>query len=267
MKLIKIGLINGLAVIVKIAGALLLNKIIAYYVGSNGYAIIGQFQTVVNTLITIVNGTIGNGVTKYTAEYYDRPKKQIILWQTAGTISITGALAIGLLLWIFNNQLARILLKSEEMSTAFNWLAMSLLIIVFNGLILAILSGKKEVGKYIGINIFGTVSGFGIAAIITIKYGQNGAIIALSLYQSATIVGCVAICWKSSWFKLSNLIGRIDKEILDGLSKFALMTIIPTLCTAISQILIRNYVGEKFSWSYAGYWEALNRLSLSLIHI
>ena len=46
MNLIKVSLFNGFAVVIKVFVAIVLNKILAIYVGPAGYAIIGHFQNI-----------------------------------------------------------------------------------------------------------------------------------------------------------------------------------------------------------------------------
>ena len=50
---------------------LVINKIIAIYIGPAGIALIGQFQNFMGIITTIGNGAINSGVTKYVAEYHE----------------------------------------------------------------------------------------------------------------------------------------------------------------------------------------------------
>ena len=83
MSLVKTSLLNGIAVAVKLASALVLNKVLAVYVGPAGYAIIGQFQNVVSILVSLAGGLVATGVTKSTAQHFDDEAKQHQVWQTA----------------------------------------------------------------------------------------------------------------------------------------------------------------------------------------
>src|SRR5690606_11467564 len=73
------------------------------------------------------------------------------------------------------------------------------------------------------------------------------------------------ICYKENWFKVSYLLGKIDKDILKKLSNFALMAFISVFFGNISQIILRNIVIEEYGIIYAGYWDAMNRLSLGYL--
>ena len=52
MTLVKTGFLNAIAVAIRILSSIVLNKILAIYVGPSGYAIIGQFQNLVTMLTT-----------------------------------------------------------------------------------------------------------------------------------------------------------------------------------------------------------------------
>ena len=76
MQLIKTGLLNSIAVSIKLLTLLGLNKILAVYVGPAGYATIGQFQNAVQVITSLSSTTLSTGVTKYTAQYYENEQRQ-----------------------------------------------------------------------------------------------------------------------------------------------------------------------------------------------
>ncbi len=153
MSLVKTSLLNGIAVVVKVASALVLNKILAVYVGPAGYAIIGQFQNAVSIVVSLAGGLVSTGVTKATAEHYDNEARQHAVWQTAIRFSLIASLLAGGIVLALGDWLAMWLLLSKEMSSVFTWLALALPAMAANNLLLAIVNGKKEVGIYVIANI------------------------------------------------------------------------------------------------------------------
>jgi PST family polysaccharide transporter len=107
MTLIKTGLLNSIAVTIKILTLLGINKVLAIYVGPNGYAALGQFQNAIQMITTFASGAINTGVTKYTAEYIDDEIAQRKVWGTAGTLAIAGSLLGALIIVTCNETLAR----------------------------------------------------------------------------------------------------------------------------------------------------------------
>ena len=261
MTLIKTSLLNAIAVMIKMLTLLGINKILAIYVGPAGYAALGQFQNAVQMITTFASGAINTGVTKYTAEYHENELKQQQVWQTAGSIALIGSIVTGLFIALFNKSLAAYFLHNVSYGGVFLWFAITLVFFTFNTLLLAILNGKKAIGRYILANIAGSVFAFIATMIMTMQWGLYGALVALAIYQSITFFVTILLCYNAHWFKITYLFGKIDRQTALNLGKFTAMALTSALCVPASQILIRNHLGEAFGWDAAGYWEAMWRLS------
>ena len=261
MNLLKTSALNGIAVLIKTATMFILNKILAIYVGPSGYAAIGQFQNFIQIVTTFAGGAINTAVIKYTAEYYDEEKKQRIVWKAAGSIILLFSILIASLILIFQRPLSFYIFHSYEYQSIFVWFAIFLLFFNFNALFLAILNGKKEILKLVIANIAGSLFSLAITSVLAIKYQLYGALVALSIYQSIAFFITLILCYKSDWFKLSYLFGSIDSTIARRFGAFALMALTSAICVPLSQIFIRSYLTGEFGVNYAGYWEAMIRLS------
>lgn len=238
-----------------------INKILAIYVGPAGYAALGQFQNAVQMISTLASGAINTGVTKYTAEYHDNEAEQRKVWQTAGTIALTGSLVLSVLVFIFRERLARGFLGDAQLSTVFVWFAATLVLFVFNTLLLAILNGKKDIPRYVLANIAGSVLALAITALMVVNWGLLGALIALAVYQSLTFFVTLFLCLKTPWFRWRELVGRVDWPVAKNLAKYTAMALTTAAAVPLSHILIRNHLGQTLGWEAAGYWEAMWRLS------
>ena len=258
---LKTSLLNAIAVIIKMLTLLGINKALAVYIGPEGYAVVGQFQNIVQMITTFASGAINTGVTKYTAEHYESTDYQIKIWKVAGAVSISGSVICALVIYIFSIDLALILLKNIELHTIFKWLAAGLPFFVLNGLLLAILNGRKEIKSYVVANIIGSIISFVCAITFSVNFGLFGALLALAIYQSVAFFITIYICSIQPWFKITYLFGAFDSEILKCLSKFSLMVIVSSIAVPFTMILIRNFLSENISQVYVGQWEALTRLS------
>ena len=261
MNLLKTSVLNGIAVLIRTATLFILNKILAVYVGPSGYAVIGQFQNFIQIVTTFAGGAINNAVIKYTAEYYDDKNKQRIVWKAAGSIILLFSIIATVLIIVFQRQLSFLIFNNYEYQSIFVWFAVFLVFFNFNALFLAILNGKKEILKLVVANISGSLFSLVITSILAIKYKIYGALIALSIYQSIVFFITLLLCYKADWFKLSYLFGRIDPNIAKKFGAFALMALTSAVCLPLSQIFIRSYLTGEFGINYAGYWEAMIRLS------
>lgn len=265
MTLIKTSLLNAIAVIIKMLTLLGINKVLAVYVGPSGYAAIGQFQNAVQMITAFSSGAINTGVTKYTAEYQGDVELTRRLWKTAGMIVICASTAVALLVAIFCVPLSRYFLNDVTLSGVFLWFAATLVLFTFNALLLAILNGKKEIHSYVLANIAGSIFSLAVTVLMTMYYKLYGALVALAIYQSISFFVTLAICGRKPWFRVKDMIGRIDGTIALNLSKFTAMALTSAACLPLTSILIRNTLGEHFGWDSAGYWEAMWRLSTAYL--
>ena len=261
MNLFKTSALNGIAVLIKTATMFLLNKLLAIYVGPTGYAAIGQFQNFIQIVTTFAGGAINTAVVKYTAEYHESEYKQRLVWKTAGTIVLIFSLIVAFLILIFQKQLSLYIFRSVEYQSIFIWFATFLILFNLNALFLAILNGKKEILRLVTANIAGSIFSLLITGLLAYKLGLYGALVALSINQSVVFLVTLFLCYKANWFKLSYLFGGIDKDLSKKFGNYVLMALTSALCVPISQILIRSYISNEFGVQYAGYWEAMIRLS------
>jgi len=261
MNLLRTSVLNGLAVLIKTITMFVLNKILAVYLGPTGYAAIGQFQNFIQMVTTFAGSAINTAVVKYTAEYHEDESKQRAIWKTAGSIIFLFSLIFAFLILIFQGQLSLYIFHSLKYQTVFIWFAVFLIFFNFNTLFLAILNGKKEILKLVLANIAGSLFALIITSMLAIKLHLYGALVALSIYQSIAFIVTLFLCYRANWFKFSSLLGKIDLEITKKFSSFILMALVSAICVPLSQMLIRAYLTQEFSLAYAGYWEAMIRLS------
>lgn len=261
MNLLTTSVLNGVAVLIKTITMFVLNKILAVYLGPTGYAAIGQFQNFIQMVTTFAGSAINTAVVKYTAEYHEDESKQRAIWKTAGSIVFLFSLIFAFLILIFQGQLSLYIFHSLKYQTVFIWFAVFLIFFNFNTLFLAILNGKKEILKLVFANIAGSLFALIITSVLAIKLHLYGALVALSIYQSIAFIVTLFLCYRANWFKFSSLLGKIDLEITKKFSSFILMALVSAICVPLSQMLIRAYLTQEFSLAYAGYWEAMIRLS------
>ena len=123
------------------------------------------------------------------------------------------------------------------------------------------MNGKKEILKLVLANIAGSLFALVITGILAIKLQLYGALIALSIYQSIAFIVTLILCHRADWFEFSSLLGKIDLGITKKFASFIFMALVSAICVPLSQMLIRAYLTQEFSLAYAGYWEAMIRLS------
>lgn len=261
MSLVRTSLLNGIAVGVKLASALVLNKILAVYVGPAGYAIIGQFQNVVSILVSLAGGLVATGVTKSTAQHFDDEAKQHKIWQTAIRFSLVASLLAGLVLLAVSGRLSEWLLHRTDMSSIFIWLALALPAMAANNLLLAIVNGKKEVGIYIAANITGSFVSLLLIGLLAYNFGLFGALLAFTISPAIVLLSTAAIVARRAWFRPHFLWGTMDPPSTRELSGFAIMGITSAFVVPVSYMLIRDHLASSLGLPAAGFWQASWKVS------
>jgi len=261
MSLVKTSLLNGIAVAVKVASALVLNKILAVYVGPAGYAVIGQFQNAVAIIVSLAGGVVATGVTKVTAHHFDDEAKQHAVWQTAIRFSLGASIIAAIVLLLMGNSLAQWLLNRADMSNVFVWLALTLPAMAANNLLLAIVNGKKEVGIYVTANIIGSLISMLVTGLLAFNFGLYGALVAFAINPAIVLLATAAIVVRRDWFKAKFLWGQMNRPALRELSGFALMGLTSALTVPISYMFIRDHLATSLGLSAAGYWQASWKIS------
>lgn len=257
MTLIKTSILSFIATVIKLIAGLVINKAIAVYIGPTGLALIGQFQNFTQLVMTAAQGAINSGVTKYAAEYGKGDDRIPILFSTASKISLTSSVFVGAAIVFFSNYASEYFLKSEYYSYVFVIFGFSIVLFVLNNLLLSILNGLREIKIWVKVNIIQSIYSLIFTTLLTVFLGLDGALIALVTNQSVIFLIVIWMLRKHEVIKLENFKCHFDiaegKKLLD----FAAMAITSAATVPITQMIIRNYIGETLSWDDAGYWQAI----------
>jgi PST family polysaccharide transporter len=259
--LVRTSLLNSVAVGFKVASALVLNKILAIYVGPGGYAIIGQFQNAVTIAVQLAGGIFSTGVTKATAQHFDDEETQHAIWKTAIRISLCTSLLAGFVLLFIGNWAAIWLLKRGDLSGVFIWLGLGLPAMAANNLLLAILNGKKEVRTYVTANITGSLISLLVIGTLAYCFELYGALVAFTINPALVLLATATMVTRKEWFKARFLWGKVNRNALRELSGFGLMGLTSALTVPVSYMLIREYLANKLGLQAAGYWQASWKIS------
>jgi PST family polysaccharide transporter len=261
MTLVRTSLLNGVAVAVKVASAVILNKILAVFVGPAGYAIIGQFQNAVSIMVSLTGGVLATGVTKATAQHFDDEVKQHAVWRTAMQLSLWASLAAGVALLFVGGWISEWLLHRADMRSIPVWLALGLPAMAANNLLMAIVNGKKEVGIYVSANIAGSLISFLVTGGLSFSFGLYGALVAFTINPAIVLLSTAALVVRRNWFTVKFVKGRIDRPALRELSGFGLMGLTTALTVPLSYMLIRDHLTASLGLTAAGYWQACWKIS------
>lgn len=261
--------LSGISTIVKLLSGLVINKIIAIYIGPSGIGLIGQFQNFLSIITTVGNGAINSGVTKYVAEYNElESKRRNDLISAAFLITIVCSVIVGLITIIGSTFFSQWILKTKEYSSIFKCLGLTLILISFNSVFLSIINGLKEIKTYILINIISSIMSLIIMVFLTIEYGIFGALFSLVIVQALILLITIPMAFKKITLNFTFSINKnFNKIHFQKLLAFSIMTIIAVISGSVTQILIRNHIINYFSIVEAGYWQSVWMISAMYLMI
>lgn len=265
MGLFKTSILNGIAVLIKMATMFILNKILAIYVGPSGYAVIGQFQNFIQVITMFTGTAINNGVVKYTAEYHTDPKSQQLIWHAASKFIFVVTFLFSFIIYWYRQELSLWMFKTIDYSYVLVWFAIFLIFFNLNALLLAILNGLQQIKKLVLANILGSIVSFIITGFMAMQYSLSGALVAISIYQSINCFVTLIVCKRIPWVFYSIQITEKERVIIYKLLPFALMAFTTVICGNFAQIILREMIVDQFDIEYAGYWDAMNRLSAAYL--
>jgi PST family polysaccharide transporter len=260
--LVRTSLLNGIAVSVKVLSALIINKVLAVYLGPGGYGLVGQLQNAVSIVSGIAGGLISTGVTKATAEHFDDQQRQRSVWSSAFQIVAFTSLLTSIALLIFHTELSQFLFNGTQTPSTLVILAFCLPAIAANNLLLAMVNGKKEVGIFVATNIFSTLISVVLIWALSRSYGLTGALLAIVLAPVFSILPIAILLVRTKWFGIRFLLtSGLNKPVIRELLGFAAMGLTTALAAPISYLLIRSSVSDTFGPAAAGFWQASWKIS------
>jgi len=267
MTLFKTSILSFISTSIKVIAALVINKAVAVYIGPAGLALIGQFQNFMQLAMTVAQGALNSGITKYSAEYGRDDERIPFLLSTAGKISIVCSVVVGFCIILFSNYASTYFLKADEFAYVFVLFGFTIVLFVLNNLLLSIINGLKEVRTWVVINILQSVYALIFTSLLIVWLGLDGALIGLVTNQSIIFIVVLWMLRKHPIIKLDNFTQPFDKPEAKKLMGFAIMGLTSAIVVPISHIFVRNYIGENIGWDEAGYWQAIWYISLMYLMV
>lgn len=252
---------NGVANFIKILASIVSSKITAVYLGPAGLAMLGQFMNVTSMAMTFSTVGINSGITKYTAEYYDDPKKRTEILSSGFGITMMGSVVVSLCVFFGRHYLSSKFLHTDQYASVFGILALTLILFALNTYFTAVLNGYKEFKKITLVNIIGSIVSLVIAILLVIRYGVFGAFLGVILSQTLIFFVTFSFVLKSSWFSTANFFSGVTSESTKKLARFSLMAFTSVFAVTFIQLQIRNFIIQNISIQDAGYWQGITRIS------
>ncbi|MFB9058016.1 O-antigen translocase [Mariniflexile ostreae] len=260
--LLKIFSYNGVVVFVKLFTSFAVSKVSAIYLGPSGYAIVGNFKNLLQSILGITSSGFESGVIRYIAENKQDEKRLNTVVSSVIALSMTLSLVVALILIVFASPLADMVLKDQSLAFVFRYLALLIPLISLSFLFIYILNGLQKFKAYTLLitisNILNAIASF----LLIYFYTLEGALMASILVPVLTLGASVFITEIRLVLKRAIFnIKVISLSFLKSISTYLVMAIYSTILISLSYLLIRNRVISSLDMHTAGLWEAMNKLS------
>ena len=182
--LVKVSFLNAVAMLIRMLTGFVSVKVVAAVIGPPGVALLGQLTNFSQILLSISNGGINAGVTKYTAEYSGSEKDYTLYLGTGFWITVILSIITGLSLVIGAGYFSEEILHDIQYRSVFYIFGGTILLYALNALLTSVINGFKEYKKFVLTSIIGSLVGMSFAIILSIRYGVYGALVGTVTFQS-----------------------------------------------------------------------------------
>tara|TARA_R110002050_G_scaffold57423_3_gene128976 strand:+ start:114479 stop:115735 length:1257 start_codon:yes stop_codon:yes gene_type:complete len=255
--------LTSLQTAVRIISAIVLNKIIAIYVGPAGLAIIGQFNNFAGIVTGLASGSTQTGIVKKVAESDSKDNRRKI-YSNALLIMVTLSLPSSMGVYFFSESIAELVFYDKSYSGIVQFSAISIIFYCLNMYLLAVLNGLREIPLLTCLNVSLSIVALVIVSILTGDFGTKGAIIGIMAAQIIVFTLFSAYIWR----KYGRELFIISKQLIETttikvLLKFGGVTLVSGVLSSITLLLVRTMIIDASSLDMAGVWEAASKVAVN----
>ncbi|MFD2542153.1 O-antigen translocase [Lacinutrix gracilariae] len=260
--LFKVASLNSVAVLTKIITGFLTSKAIAYFVGAEGMALIGNMRDFLRSAQSISILGLYNGVVKYIAEFKN---KTLELSRTLSTAFYLGFISTFLVSFFcyFNAQSINDYLFPiyNDYAYVVKIFAVALPFYTLNMFLFSILNGFSKYKIILIISIIGQALGAIVTVLLIWLNKIDGALIAIVIAESLVLlITLVGISNQRSLVPLIK-VKNVRFSSIKKLSSYSVMALFSAIVLPLVAIVVRTYIIDNVSHQAAGFWEAMNRIS------
>ena len=259
MSWIKASIATSLAQLIRLAGGLILIKLVASNLGPDGFGHLGHFMSFIAILGVLAGGGILNGMVKYVAEYKFNRERLISFLSNALAYALFFSTIIFFIMAYFAKAISLLFFNTIEFSGLIIFLASIQYIYALVNLCNGLLNGLRETLKFSKVIVVGTIFGLPFCCYFVIFYGFSGAVIALALVNASLLIPAFVIIFRMNFFHSIKF--SFNKKDSMSLFKFTMMQMVSLATLPIVEIYIRGFIAQEAGWHSAGLWQSMVRLS------
>jgi PST family polysaccharide transporter len=254
---VKVGFLHLIFIGVRFISSVLLNKLVAIFIGPQGLLVFGNLRNVLSLAEVASTGGMQSGILTLTAS---TPKNEHskFLFGTIFSSIVVVSVVLSVFVMIFHATLSSWLFGNY--SNGSTLIVLLALLLPLNGISLAILNiynGLQLYSKVLVLNLYITVIS-AMAIALALVYTD----LEYALYAT---IGTVVLQFVLTVFNANQLFldvnFRFHSETALKLLQFGITGVVSTVLPAVSFVYIRNQLVATSGTDFAANWEAAYRLS------
>jgi len=259
--LLQVTSFNSLGIVVKLVSSLIVSKLTAVFLGTQGVTLIGNLKNTFSVLQNFSTGGLNKAVVKYSSEHKAETHNYIVFISTLFWVFTGLSVLVFFGVYMFSSPLADYVFGNQTYDFVFKWLAVLLPLYGLNTFLISILQGleqfKKVIKIHISIHILNAIA-FGIGVF---QFGLSGALMSVVVVPSVSLFITIGLAGKYLNLGYHFNYKIFSRQQLKYFGHYAFMTLISAVSFPLVYLGIRQYITEFMSIDDAGYWEANFRLS------
>lgn len=259
--LLKITSLNAVVISIRLLISLVVQRVLAQWVGEAGIAKIGQLRNLSQMVNSVASLGTFNGIVKYVAEFKEDQKKLQQLFSTTFVFFVVGSLISFCILFFASETISNYLFVTPKYSYLIKIVALIVPVIsvqrIFNGVI----HGLSRYKKFAKIDLVGYVLATLLLLYFLFNYNIDGVLLAIALTPVLQLGVLLFVFLKElkTYLQFSGLTFKIP--FAKSLLAFTLMSFFSTLLLNYVEIGVRSMLVRQISEADAGIWTAMTNIS------
>ena len=259
--LFNVANLNSFTVGLRITAGLVISKFIAFFIGVEGLALIGNISNFLKAVQSFSALGLYNGLVKLIAEFKDQENRLSNVLSTGFYIGFLSTMVTAIGCYYYAEEINTFLFGINNYTYAIELLAIVIPLYSLNAFCFAIMNGYSKYKFLLVINIIGQIGGLLITLLLIWLDKIDGALTAIAISPGLIfLITLVGILFRKNLVPFVK-ITSVSNTIINRLSPYSLMAICSTVALPIVMIFIRNHIIDHIGLKQAGYWEVMNRLS------
>ena len=246
----------------RVIAGILTSKAIAVFIGAEGLALIGNLQNFVGATQTVSVLGFYNGVVKYIAEYKENAVKLSKTISTVFYLGFISTMVVSFFCYFYADTINEIIFPTySSYGYVIKIFAIVLPFYALNMFSFSIMNGFSKYKILIVFNIIGQILGVSITLLLIYQNKIDGALISVAIAEALIfLITLVGIINRRSLVPIIK-IKEVSLSYFKKLSSYSLMALFSAVIMPLIAIVIRSYIMEVEGHKFAGFWEAMSRIS------